>query len=355
LQMAHILVIGARGVPDVEGGAEKNAEQLFPRLVAAGYDVTLLGLAENVKAESYRGVKLLSAPTFWLLNTDKLFYYLAAIVLAIRVRPRIIHLQGLGAALFLWIYKLLGFRVVVRYGSADYILPKWGFLGRTGFRLSEYQLQFADAVISVSDTLTLRLQSKGIRERIHSIPNALDKPDPQWSANATSARPYIVAVGRVTSQKNIDTLLRAFARFSENNPTCELRVVGSLSDRRYVESLGPLMSPNVTMLGAVPRREIPALLSKCALYANLSHHEGNSNATLEAISHGCPVLVSDIPENHEMKLAPHNFVDQQDAKAIVAAFGAAFAHPEMFVVSRSGFLSWDEVAARTGKVYQAIL
>src|SRR5690606_10216232 len=154
--------VGARGIPDVEGGAEKNAEQLFPRLVARGHDVTLLSLANHVRSRSYRGVKLLSAPSVWLLNTDKLFYYLAGMYHAFRLRPDIVHLQGLGAALFLWAYKLMGIRTVVRYGSADYILPKWGLLGRMGFRFSEYQLQFADAVISVSSTLTKRLIAKSI-------------------------------------------------------------------------------------------------------------------------------------------------------------------------------------------------
>jgi glycosyltransferase involved in cell wall biosynthesis len=354
--MARILVIGARGIPNVEGGAEKNAEQLFPRLVAAGHDVTLLALADNVKSDSYGGVKLIAAPSFWLLNTDKLFYYLAAIVHAVRLRPQIVHLQGLGAALFLWVYKLLGFRTVVRYGSADYILPKWGFLGRMGFRLSEYQLQFADAIISVSDTLTRRLQSKGIVARIHLIPNALDKSDPPWVASvAASGRPYILAVGRVTSQKNIDTLLQAFAIFAAENPGYDLRVAGSLSDTRYVEHLAALQSPNVAMLGAVPRNEIPLLLSRCMLYVNLSHHEGNSNATLEAISHGCPILVSDIPENREMNLSARNFVDQNDVGAIVAAFRDAVVRPQSFVVGRSGFLAWDDVAERTGEVYRAIL
>ena len=42
-----IFVVGARGVPDVEGGAEKNAEMLFPLVVASGYRVTLVGLADN--------------------------------------------------------------------------------------------------------------------------------------------------------------------------------------------------------------------------------------------------------------------------------------------------------------------
>jgi glycosyltransferase involved in cell wall biosynthesis len=352
--MARILVVGARGIPDVEGGAEKNAEQLFPRMVELGHDVTLLSLEKNVHRASYRGVKLISAPTWWLLNTDKLVYYLAGIVHAVRLRPDIVHLQGLGAALFLWVYRLLGFKVIVRYGSADYILPKWGVLGRVGFRLSEHQLRFAHAVISVSETLTRRLVEHGIKAHVYFIPNALDAPEPVWTGSH-GGRPYVLAVGRVTSQKNIDTLLKAFAQLSQKNPNCDLRVVGSLHDRPYVADLAALMSPNVQMRGAAKRSEVPKLLSECAVYVNLSHHEGNLNATLEAISHGCPILVSDIPENREIPLKPINFVDRHDVDAIVRALEMALASPEDLVVERTGFLNWDDVARATDAVYQAVL
>lgn len=351
----RILVVGARGIPDAEGGAEKNAEQLFPRLVERGYDVTLIGLASHIRAPSYRGVKLISAPVFWLLKTDKLVYYLAAVAHAIRLRPRIVHLQGLGAALMLWSYKLLGFKVVVRYGSADYTLRKWGLVGRLGFLAAEAQLRFADAVISVADTLTRRLEERGIAARVHTIPNALDESEMSWPATPDpSRRPYILTVGRVTSQKNIETLLRAFAILGEQRPDLDLVIAGGLTDRSYVESLTPLLSARVKLLGAVPRSEVPALLRCSALFANISHHEGNSNSTLEAISYGCPVIVSDIGENHEMRLAPCQYVDRLDASAVAAAFDAALTRPTDFIVDRAGFPTWDDVALRTAAVYDSL-
>ena len=39
-----IMVIGARGIPGVEGGAEKNAEKVFPLLVERGYSIEVVGL-----------------------------------------------------------------------------------------------------------------------------------------------------------------------------------------------------------------------------------------------------------------------------------------------------------------------
>jgi hypothetical protein len=99
---------------------------LFPLVAANGYRVTLVGLADNIKSDMFKGVRLMKAPRSQFMKTDKLLYYVAAIFMAMRLRPRIVHFQGLGSALFLWAYKLMGAKTVVRYGSADYLVGKWG-------------------------------------------------------------------------------------------------------------------------------------------------------------------------------------------------------------------------------------
>ena len=159
-----IFVVGARGVPDVEGGAEKNAEMLFPLVAANGYRVTLVGLADNIKSRDVQGRPpdegaALARPEDRqaTLLCDGDLHGAAA------CSPRIVHFQGLGSALFLWAYKLMGAKTVVRYGSADYLVGKWGMLGKLGFLLSEFQLRFADAVISVTPALAERLARRGIK------------------------------------------------------------------------------------------------------------------------------------------------------------------------------------------------
>src|SRR3970282_274769 len=89
-------------------------------------------------------------PTLNFAGTDKIVYHMLAFFRAAWERPRIVHLQGLHSALFLLLYKLLGLKVVVRYGSRDYEYSKWGLVGRIGFRLCEMQIRFADHVIAVS-------------------------------------------------------------------------------------------------------------------------------------------------------------------------------------------------------------
>ena len=37
-----IVVTGTRGIPDIMGGVETHCEELFPRIAAKGYDVTVI-------------------------------------------------------------------------------------------------------------------------------------------------------------------------------------------------------------------------------------------------------------------------------------------------------------------------
>jgi glycosyltransferase involved in cell wall biosynthesis len=356
-----VMVVGARGIPDVEGGAEKNAEMLFPRLVQAGYRVVLLGLADNIRSSEYQGVELLPAPNRRVLNTDKLFYYLQAIRVARRLRPDIVHLQGLGASLFLWAYKMLGAHVVVRYGSADYTVDKWGFIGRQGFRAAEAQTRFADAVIAVAPSLAKRLAGKGIADNVHIISNAVDVPPelPQIIPDpAAGGAPFILAVGRITPQKNVHGMIEGFKRFkAATGQPHRLLLAGGLEDEAYVRSIKAMIANNddIVLLGRCARDRLEHLYAGCAVYINGSLHEGMSNAVLEAVSRLCPTILSDIPENLDFGLAPHFYFDPNDPDGIGRLMAAAIAEPDRFRADRGSFMNWDTVAQRTGDVYQAIL
>jgi glycosyltransferase involved in cell wall biosynthesis len=352
----RIFVVGARGIPDVEGGAEKNAERLFPLLVRHGWDVTLAGLAGNVRGDSYRGVKLLAAPESRLLRTDKLAYYAAAIRMVRRLKPDLVHMQGLGSAILLWAYRLMGAKTVVRYGSADYLLPKWGLLGRTGFLAAEYQLRWADAVIAVTPALADRLAARGIKGNVHVIANATDT-GADFDAGAAvelPPSPYLLAVGRVTEQKNVHRLAEAFNRFAEERPDMILAIAGGVDDPSYLEQVKPHLNDRIKLLGRLPRSTLGALYANAFAYVNSSIHEGSSNAVLEAISWGAPILLSGIPENRDFGIDSKHYFDPEDPQSMVAAFRRLAADREGFIADRAQFLTWDDVADRTSAIYRRL-
>ena len=44
-----IVVIGTRGIPNIMGGVETHCEELFPRIAARGFDVTVIRRSSYVR------------------------------------------------------------------------------------------------------------------------------------------------------------------------------------------------------------------------------------------------------------------------------------------------------------------
>ena len=353
-------MVGARGIPGIEGGAEKNAENIFPHF-AAEHDVQMICLAEYCKDGQYKNITIARVPTWRLFGTDKIFYYLFSLVKATRCRPDIIHCQGLNAAFFLWYYRWVARRVVVRYGSADYVNAKWGPIGKLGFRWCEWQLRWADAVIAVTASLRERLRCSPGSERVIVIPNPVDEPE-VGADDAAVTRfglvpgTFVLAVGRITWQKDFETLIGAFEAVKARTPGIgKLVIVGGDDGSGYGERLRAIASEDVVFTGRLARTEVGGLFAACRLYVNSSRHEGLSNAILEAISFRRPVLVSDIVENRDLPLAPHQFFKCGDVEALAHALRAVLADPETFVVDRARFATWPDVVASTRHLYERLL
>ena len=352
--MTDILVIGARGIPNMEGGAEKNAEMLFPQLANSGYSVELLGIKEYISTPSYKGVKLKGLPTINILKTDKLVYNLIALIYAIFTRPKIVHLQCLNSALFLLAYKIAGLKVVMRYGSSDYEFDKWGRVQRLVLRLCEYQVRYADHVITVSEKFRKSLQDRHGITCISVIPNGLDPVNVSDDAThfyeelGLSGVPYVLSVGRVTADKDFETLVEAVR--SLDDKSVRLIVAGGMEEG-YAEKFFDDPDPRIQFLGRVDRDLLPALYQNCAAYVNSSRHEGLSNAVLEALSYSCPLILSDIPANIEMGVPDKNFFSTGDATELRIRIEAALNEPDGYRCATDRFAEWDEVFERTLAVY----
>ena len=357
--MVDIMVIGARGIPDVEGGAEKNAEAVFPLLAERGYTVELLALRRFVNRPNYCGVKLTALPTLRFANTDKVVYLVLALVYAAAKRPRLVHLQGLNSAFLLTLFKLAGLKVVVRYGSADHQYSKWNAIGRAGFHICERQLRFADQVIVVSAKYKSELDKRCGAERVHVVPNGLDvsgvseEAGEFWATLGLQKRRYVLAVGRITVDKDYDTLIDAFVGLDE--PDLRLVIAGGASEDGYFKRVQQKADPRVLFIGRVKRRLLAGIYANCGVYVNCSRHEGLSNAVLEAVSHGCPIVLSDISANIDTGLASACYFPVGDAAGLRQRLRAAIADPTKFVPDAGQFIDWPDVVARTETVYRRIV
>ncbi len=128
------------------------------------------------------------------------------------------------------------------------------------------------------------------------IDTALFAPAPKLTTDIKR----LITVGRISSSKNIETLLKACAVLRENEAPFHFRIVGAAttdSERQYEAQMKQLvfdlnLEDSIEWTGAVTHRELPPLLQQSDIFI----HDGATNsldkALLEASLCGCIVVSS---------------------------------------------------------------
>lgn len=119
----------------------------------------------------------------------------------------------------------------------------------------------------------------------------------------------ILAVGRLEKQKNFDKIIEIFS-----NTNYVIDIIGTGSERKNLEKLSSNLNLEVNFLGNLPHSELLEQYKKYRVVISTSLYEGNSKTTLEAMSYGCLVIVTNIENNSEIILNNkdgllHNFND----------------------------------------------
>ena len=161
---------------------------------------------------------------------------------------------------------------------------------------------WADAITAVSDGVARDLvEVTGIpRERIDVAFNPVVSPDlmelkeapidDPWFA--TGEPPVLIAVGRLTPQKDFPMLLRAFARVVKARPA-RLLILGEGDERKRLErTVGELgLEDSVRLPGFNPNPY--AFMSRAAAFVLSSRWEGLPTVLIEALACNLPVVSTD--------------------------------------------------------------
>jgi glycosyltransferase involved in cell wall biosynthesis len=111
---------------------------------------------------------------------------------------------------------------------------------------------------------------------------------------------YLLFVGRLTPEKQVDLLMRAFAHL---NTELRLVIVGDSSyTDDYVANLHDLAAADgrIVMTGAIHGEPLAELLTNAYAFVSPSSLEGSPSTVLEAISAGLPIVASDIAPHVEL-------------------------------------------------------
>ncbi len=105
----------------------------------------------------------------------------------------------------------------------------------------------------------------------------------------------IVAVGRLSSQKNYILMLESYKKFIEKYPEYSLEIYGEGDERKLIQTWidDNKLTDKIKLVGF--SKNVISEISNAKLFLNSSNFEGISNSMLEALAMGIPVVATDCP------------------------------------------------------------
>ncbi|MBO0921216.1 glycosyltransferase family 4 protein [Cellulomonas sp. zg-ZUI222] len=226
--------------------------------------------------------------------------------------------------------------------------------------LATVQARAAAVVVPSHDTAAACARAGVDPALVHVVPHGTDvRPaDPAAVAEVTArhglVRPYVLWVGTREPRKNLDVVLRAYAR-ARAELDAELVLVGP---RGWGDDAAAGHHPGVRVLGAVSRSDLAALYTGARAFCFPSLREGFGLPVLEAMAAGVPVVTSAGTSCAEVAGDAALLVDPRDpdavADALVQAAGPRRETLAAASLVRAAGFSWTTAARATAEVYAAV-
>lgn len=304
--------------PRIIGGLARHTEGLSKALASLGHEVHVVTLdfpgAPYEEAEVplyvHRVAVDLPAPTFhtWVLLFNHFFEKRVGQLAKKYGPPDIVHVHdwltapaGVASKHLMRVPLVMTFHSTESSRSSSSRSPESAMVGG----LEWWGSYEAAKVIAVSEWMKSEVvsQFKVPRSKVVEIPNAVDitkfeKPvDVEATRMKWKVQPgekLITAVGRLTSQKGFDDLIRALAVVQKSIPDSKLLVMGDGYMRGELEALanGEGVAARTTFAGFVSDDDLVDAIKSSDMVAVPSRFEPFGIIALEAMAAGVPVVVS---------------------------------------------------------------
>lgn len=196
------------------------------------------------------------------------------------------------------------------------------------------------------------------------IPNGIDTEKYYPSQKQEPAKPIkALAVCRLISRKRIDLLIEAVGQTRELGLDVRLNIAGEGNLMETLKKLanGLKAADRVIFMGRVPAEQMPDVYRDNDIFVMSSAHEGMSNAMLEAMASGLPIITTRCEGVEELVADNGVVVEQAQPEEIARAIKKLADNPQtlrqMSLASRqrAALYSWPSVAARYIRCYQQVL
>jgi glycosyltransferase involved in cell wall biosynthesis len=361
----RIAIIGTRGIPARYGGFETCVDEVATRLVELGHEVWVYCRKGNYAYDGsdYKGVKLVVLPTLRMKSLDTITHSALSTLHLMRSRWDVVHIYGLGNAIYLVVLKLLGLRTVISVDGLEWNRKKWGWFARFWFKFSEFVVRrFADSIIADSNVIRgYYRETHGVGAEYIPYGAYIDSlnGNEHLAESTLASRGYVLFVGRLIPEKGVHFLINAFRDVRTDK---KLVIVGDDPyHKEYVDSLKRSGDGRVVFMGYVYGDRYSDLCKHAYLYVQPSELEGTSPALLAAMGYGCCVLVNGIDENREtiadagLVYARNDVVDFSRKLQYLVDNPAVVEDYRRRAIARvQAHYNWDTIAGDMERLYMGI-
>jgi len=300
----RIAIMGIRGIPANYGGFETFAEELAPRLVQKGHDVTVYGRSNSVdyNADYFKGVRLVILPTISHKYLDTVVHTFLCAVHALKARYDVVLVCNSANAYCSFLPRLVGTPVAINVDGLEWQRSKWNRLGRWFYLMSEWLSTFMANEI-VTDAIGIqKYYLKKFKKESTFIPygaptGRIATQDVLTEFNL-KPKEYILYVSRLEPENNAHLVVKAFEKVKT-----ELKcvIVGDAPyNNDYIRELKQTTDPRIIFTGYVFGQGYRELQSNAYFYVQATEVGGTHPALLEGMGHGNCVLANDVPEHREV-------------------------------------------------------
>lgn len=222
---------------------------------------------------------------------------------------------------------------------------KFGLRARIGSR--------ANAIVANSAGGAAYWRQVGYQGRLCVIGNIVEAR--VGLASTERAPADIVAVGRLSDEKNFPLLFEALEHLGASREVPRVELLGEGPLRCQLQAridASAVLAGRVRLQGHVD--DVPARLAAARLFVSLSRFEGTPNAVLEAAAAGRPLVLSDIPAHRELVGDDGAvFVSDNDAATVAAGIAVVLDDPAAALerTRRASARLGDATAERVARAY----
>ncbi|MEW6572171.1 MAG: glycosyltransferase [Bacillota bacterium] len=302
----RIAIMGIRGIPANYGGYETFAEELAPRLVQRGHEVTVYCRTNIVKHPErfYKGVRLVKLPTISHKYLDTPVHTLLSVLHSLFCRYDVILMCNAANAIFTIVPRLRGVKVALNVDGIERLRKKWNRLGQSWYLLGEYlATKFPNAIVADARVIQDYYREK-YRAASVMIPYGanITKVQTTQVLERFGLKPqgYILYVSRLEPENNAHIVIQAFKQVKTD---FKLALVGdapyATSYKAYLKQLAK-DDPRIVMTGFVFGEGYKELQSHAYCYIQATEVGGTHPALVEAMGFGNLVIANGTPENIEV-------------------------------------------------------